>query len=101
VAPRILCGEKKRPGGKLVRVCASLEGGRLRGLLVTGDFFAEDYDALEERLEELARLEAPVEDAPRILREALGGLEIHGVTVDDVVEALERALAGRGGGKEG
>jgi lipoate---protein ligase len=40
-------GERKVPGGKLVRVSAEVEDGRLADVVVSGDFFLEPDDALE------------------------------------------------------
>jgi lipoate-protein ligase A len=40
-------GERKVPGGKLVRVTGRVEGDRLVDVVVSGDFFLEPDDALE------------------------------------------------------
>jgi len=99
----ISCGEKKRPGGKLVRVCVRVEAGRIRGILITGDFFAEPDEAFERLLEGLREVDASPEEAQRLLEEAMAasGVEIHGAGVEEALEALKRALAPLTGGRAG
>ena len=43
-----LHGEYKTPGGKLVVVDLEVEGGRLRNVEVSGDFFLEPPEALDD-----------------------------------------------------
>ena len=89
-------GEYKVPGGKLVVVDLSVEGGALRGVRVAGDFFLEPYEAIlaiDAALEgapahtgtaELtARIEAALPESTMML-----GLSAQGVAV-----AVRRALA--------
>ena len=92
---RIACGEKKHPGGKLVRVCLRIVGDRVRGVLLSGDFFADPEDEAEELIERLTRLETSLDGVREaLLRELQGlGARLYGIEASDVIEALERALA--------
>ncbi|HEY9437357.1 MAG TPA: lipoate--protein ligase family protein [Streptomyces sp.] len=89
-------GEYKVPGGKLVAVDLSVEGGALRGVRVAGDFFLEPYEAIlaiDAALEGApahtgtagltARIEAALPESAMML-----GLSAQGVAV-----AVRRALA--------
>ena len=89
-------GEYKVPGGKLVAVDLSVEGGALRGVRVAGDFFLEPYEAIlaiDAALEGApahtgtagltARIEAALPESTMML-----GLSAQGVAV-----AVRRALA--------
>jgi len=92
---RIVCGEKKHPGGKLVKICLRVIDGRVRGVLLSGDFFADPEDEAEQLIERLASLEAGLEE---VAEEVLGefsrvAAKIYGIDRDDVEEALKRALA--------
>jgi lipoate-protein ligase A len=93
---KLLCGEKKHPEGKLVKACIRLdENGIVHGVLLSGDFFADPEDEAEKLIEGLEKLESKPEkifkDVERMLREA--NLTIYGVTLDDIIEALRRALS--------
>jgi len=92
---RIVCGEKKHPGGKLVRICLRLVGDRVRGVLLSGDFFADPEEEVEKLVERLMRLETSIDEAMEaVLREFRElGAEIYGIEVSDVEEAVRRALA--------
>ncbi len=91
----IACGEKKHPGGKMVRVCVrATEEGLVEGVLLSGDFFAEPAEEFEKVLEELRGLRVGLGEVVERVLEALRARDVrlYGVTLDDVREALERAL---------
>ena len=92
---RIACGEKKHPGGKLVRICLRLVGDRVRGVLLSGDFFADPEEEVEKLVERLMRLETSIDEAVEAVLKELRelGAEIYGIEVSDVEEAVRRALA--------
>ena len=95
MAARIVCGEKKHPGGKLVRICLRIAGGMVRGVLLSGDFFADPEDEAEKLIERLAVLEtSPDKVAEKVLEELdRAQARIYGIDKSDVEEALKRALA--------
>ena len=92
---RIVCGEKKHPGGKLVKICLRVINDRVKGVLLSGDFFADPEDEAERLIERLAGLEAGLEEvAGKVLREFNRvSARIYGIDRSDVEEALRRALA--------
>ena len=63
-------GEYKVPGGKLVVVDLQVVGGRLSGVRVSGDFFLEPDEALEEinRSLEGAAADSDAEELARLVR---------------------------------
>ncbi|MEM1620111.1 MAG: hypothetical protein QXU97_05395 [Fervidicoccaceae archaeon] len=102
-----ICGEKKRPGGKLVKACVELdERGEPTRLLISGDFFVEPeegYELLEEIVAGPAKslsalgLERASELLERELRSR--GVALIGVEPLDVLEAIARALESSRGGR--
>lgn len=91
---KIVCGEKKRPGGKLVKLCVKVVGDKANGVLLTGDFFAEPEEGFEELINSLSALEAPLSDLPRVVEESVrrSGVRIYGAEPEDIAEAAARAL---------
>jgi len=93
---KLLCGEKKHPGGKLVRACIRLgEEGMVHGVLLSGDFFADPEDEMEKLIEMLEKLETSPDKLSKDIEQALleREVKIYGVTFNDIIEALERALS--------
>jgi lipoate-protein ligase A len=88
-------GEYKVPGGKLVVVDFDLEDGRLRNVLVSGDFFLEPDDALETITGALDGLTAHLEArdiAARIDARLPAGTMMLGFSSEAVGIAVRRAL---------
>jgi len=90
----------KVEGGKMLRVMARLEGGRITGPLVTGDFFLHPEEAI-------LRLEAALDGLPpepavllSAATDALEDAELIGASPSDVVRALLMAV-GRDGDPAG
>jgi lipoate---protein ligase len=81
-------GEYKTPGGKLIAVEFDVEDGRLRDVMVTGDFFLYPEDALP-------RLGAALEGQPATLDEREYAALVQPVLDSDVelLGSSARALA--------
>lgn len=92
---RVLCGEKKHVGGKLVKVCLLVQGTRVVGVVLTGDFFVEPEDTFERVLRSLLEVNCELSEVSSVVSTLLvgSGIKLHGITVDDVKEAIELALA--------
>lgn len=87
--------EYKVPGGKLVVVDVSVEAGTIAGLEVSGDFFLEPPEALEDIVGALIGKPAStsVEDMARAVTAGLRpGAELIGFSPEAVAEAVCRAL---------
>ena len=90
---KVVCGEKKRPGGKLVKVCLKVHENEIQGALVTGDFFT-DAELLDKLNEELSRLRIKKEDATDVILNKIKemGIKFIGLNIEDLREAIEKAL---------
>ncbi|AEC52362.1 hypothetical protein PNA2_1447 [Pyrococcus sp. NA2] len=90
----IVCGEKKRPGGKLVKVCLNVEDGIVKGVLITGDFFVDPGEEFEKIIERLERIEVPIEYIEEEIRNAFMELNdrIFGIGIEEIIEATRKAL---------
>lgn len=91
---KVICGEKKRPGGKLVKVCLKIhEKNEIQGALITGDFFtnAELFDELNE---ELSKLRIKKEDATNAILNKIKEMKIKiiGINIEEIKKAIEKAL---------
>lgn len=97
-------GEYKIPGGKLVVVDLRVEGGRMRGVQVSGDFFLEPDTALDGIN---AALEGqPVDAGEAALAAAVAGAmgedtQAFGITPEGVAVAVRRALDAAAGASAG
>ncbi len=97
MSEKLVCGDKKHAGGKMVRVCVVIGEKGVLDAFVTGDFFVEPDEAYEKLEEELRRVLVKTSD-PERLREALSralessNAKLHGVEVEDFIEAAKRAL---------
>ncbi|GAA4833544.1 biotin/lipoate A/B protein ligase family protein [Saccharopolyspora rosea] len=88
-------GEYKVPGGKLVVADLEVVGGRLSGVRVSGDFFLEPDEALEEinRSLEGAAADSDAEELGRLVRAGLsGGVRMVGFGPEAVATAVRRAV---------
>lgn len=91
----VVCGEKKSAGGKLVKVCAKLLGDAILGILISGDFFADPGEVFEELAQELANMEVEKSRAIALVTKKIKerNLTFVGISVEDVEEALSRAIS--------
>ncbi|MDQ2846702.1 MAG: lipoate--protein ligase family protein [Actinomycetota bacterium] len=88
-------GEYKVPGGKLVAVDVEVVDGRLAGVSVSGDFFLEPDEALEDIDAALTGMpiDAGVEQLAQAITGALpDGVSMIGFTPEAVAIAVRRAL---------
>jgi len=88
-------GDYKTPGGKLVTVDFDVNGGHLRNVRVTGDFFLYPEEALEDiraALEGLPTSETTEGIIARIDRALPEGAEMVGFSPEAVAIAVERGL---------
>jgi len=89
-------GEYKVPGGKLVVVDLEVEGGRLARVRLSGDFFLEPPEALDDINQALCGLPADA-DETRLAQAVQAGLpreaELFGFSPQAVAVTIRRALA--------
>jgi lipoate-protein ligase A len=88
-------GEYKMPGGKLVVVDFEIEDGRLRGVVVSGDFFLypdEVLDAMTAALESLPVSLSEAGIAEQVTAAIPAGASLMGVTPEGIAIAVRRAL---------
>lgn len=88
-------GEYKTPGGKLVVVDLDIEGGTLRHVEVSGDFFLEPAEALDDIVGALEGAPASADEgelARRIAANLREGAELMGFTPEAVAVAVRRAV---------
>ncbi len=91
----VVCGEKKSEGGKLVKVCVKLLGNTVRGVLISGDFFADPGEVFEELAQELADMEIEKSRVIALVTERIKkkNLEFIGISIGDIEEAIHKALS--------
>ena len=88
-------GEYKTPGGKLVVVDLDIEGGTLRHVEVSGDFFLEPAEALDDIVGALEGAPGSADEgelARRIAANLREGAELMGFTPEAVAIAVRRAV---------
>jgi lipoate---protein ligase len=92
---------KKITDGKLVVVDGAVRGGRLTGIVVSGDYFCFPETAMDlvGRSLEGAASEAGVDVLVKLVRRSLPeGAELVGVTPEGIAEALVEAIAAMSSG---
>lgn len=78
----------KAPGGKLIRVHAGLEGGRIRSIALTGDFFLHPEDRILVLEKALVGVRLDRSSLCRAVAKSLARCQMAGISPDDVVTAL-------------
>ncbi|MHC1601422.1 MAG: lipoate protein ligase C-terminal domain-containing protein [Candidatus Nezhaarchaeales archaeon] len=89
-------GEYKSRGGKLVKVIISIDEGRIRDIVIMGDFFIEPPDAVRELCEKLRNVETSDYNLmTRVLEDYVkhNNVMLLGVTVNDFIEAIKKAFS--------
>jgi lipoate-protein ligase A len=95
-------GEYKLPGGKLVRVDAEAENGRLRDVMVSGDFFLYPEEALEAITGALhgVSVSESEQGIASLVRDAIpAGTEWLGSSPEALAIAVRRAIEPDGAGE--
>src|SRR5579884_508474 len=90
-------GEYKTPNGKLIAVDFAIAGGKLRDVMVTGDFFLYPEEALTDITGALEGLPADLsisEMAEQVRMAMPRDAELLGSSPDALATAVQRALAG-------
>ncbi len=85
-------------GGKTVDVEVEVEAGRLRRVVISGDFFAYPEGALEAFEESLSGVEPSRDEVLKVIRKF--GIEFLGASAEEIADMIAEAaeLAGREGG---
>jgi lipoate-protein ligase A len=94
-------GEYKTPGGKLVAVDVEVVDGKLRDVMVSGDFFLYPEEALAEITASLEGLSVELtesEIAEQVRMAMPRDAELLGSSPEAIGAAVRRALAGAGAG---
>jgi lipoate-protein ligase A len=93
-------GEYKTPGGKLVAVDLSVAEGKLRDVMVSGDFFLypdDAFSALSDALEGLSADLSESEIAEQVRLALPRNAELLGSSPEAIGAAVRRAIASGGG----
>ncbi|MEM2025282.1 MAG: hypothetical protein QXW94_03225 [Desulfurococcaceae archaeon] len=90
----IVCNERKRVGGKLIKICLKLDNCNVVGTILTGDFFAEPIEKFEEVSRVLVGSKVSLDG---LLKYVIGlieenNIELCGLTLNDIGEALDNAI---------
>jgi lipoate-protein ligase A len=88
-------GQYKTPGGKLVAVDADIVDGRLRGVVLHGDFFLYPDEALEPltaSLEGVAVADDAATIAARVQAALPAGAELLGASPEGIAIAVRRLI---------
>lgn len=92
-------GEYKTPGGKLVVVDLDVAGGRLAGVMVSGDFFLYPEESLDAIVAGLEGVPADLDEtalAAAVSGAVPEGTELMGFSPKAVAIAVRRAVDGGG-----
>ena len=90
-----LHGEYKTPGGKLVVVDLTVQNGHLSNVEVSGDFFLEPPEALDQIVAALEGASSQADEAElaRLIQSGLPeGAELIGFDAESVAVAVRRAI---------
>ena len=86
--------EIKIAGGKLIRVQCVVEGGLVKNLVITGDFFLHPEDGIQELEKEIVLLRArPETIRSHVLSFLRKGYVLVGATAEDFAKAIAEAVA--------
>ncbi len=90
---KIICGEKKRPGGKLVKVCLKFSNNEILGALITGDFFT-NADLLDGLNNEIQKLKCNKDEIIKVISSKIRkkNIKFAGIEINDLKDAVKRAI---------
>jgi len=94
----LLSAVRKVPGGKTVKVEVQVEGGRIKKVVISGDFFAYPPEAVEELERALEGVIAKPEAVRRVVKNFEGRLKIVGASLSDIADLLANLLKAEGSG---
>ena len=80
----------KVPGGKLIRVSASLDQGIIKRISITGDFFMYPEEKIFALEKDLIGKNLEKVTLQKIIEHELAGCEMVGISASDILEALLR-----------
>ncbi len=80
---------KRSKAGKTLVVDVEFDNNRISSIVISGDFFAYPEEAVEEIEEELRN--TIVDNARRILEKYRSKVELVGITIDDIIDAVLEA----------
>jgi len=90
----IICDEKKRVGGKIVKVCVKLRDDLVERVMISGDFFVDPAEKFEELLQELSYMRIRKDEVVTVVAGLLKRkeLDFSGITIEDILEVLNKIL---------
>lgn len=91
---RVVCAERKRSGGKVIKICLKIRRNLVKSIVLTGDFFVDQAEEFEAALQELASLNTSVEKTTALVMDILQkrGVRFYGITLEDLMEVLNLAM---------
>lgn len=90
----IICSEKKHPEGKLVKLCANILEDQIHGVILTGDFFVEPEEAMEEAIKNLITLKCNLNELEDKVIEVIKktNVKLIGIDEDDIRVTLKKII---------
>jgi len=90
--PGTISADYKAPGGKLLRVRLTVEGGIITSIAVMGDFFMHPEEAIEDLERALTGIPYEVEAVHAQAEQFFGAkVQVIGATADDVTHVIMNA----------
>lgn len=91
---KILCEEKKRFGGKMVKVCIKTKENNVRGVIIMGDFFVEPEEKFDELISKIANLEVSLDNALTSIMSIVKNenIKFYGISLEDIEDVVKRIL---------
>ncbi|MDI9644675.1 MAG: lipoate protein ligase C-terminal domain-containing protein [Candidatus Verstraetearchaeota archaeon] len=81
---------RKFRDGKMVKVWVKSDGGSIKEIRITGDFFAHPEEGIE--LIERELRDVKIVEVRRALESASGGITLIGVSIEDLIDMIEECL---------
>jgi lipoate-protein ligase A len=80
----------KVPGGKLIRLQADIEDGKIKKICINGDFFIHPEEKIAELEKALMEKHLDREELLETVSDTLKGSEMVGISESEIVNALMR-----------